>query len=82
MTRTAGLAVASTLLVLNACMKEDLSKYPLIPFPEHVVSGAGSFLLSRNTTITVSDWENAELRSLADFAVGLLAPRLGKSESV
>ncbi|MCH6547773.1 MAG: family 20 glycosylhydrolase [Gemmatimonadetes bacterium] len=77
MTRNAGLAVASALLVLTACMKEDLSKYPLIPYPEHVASGAGSFLLSRNTTITTSDSTNPELRSLAEFAAGLLAPRLG-----
>ncbi|MEE8134006.1 MAG: glycoside hydrolase family 20 zincin-like fold domain-containing protein, partial [Gemmatimonadales bacterium] len=77
MTRNAGLPVASALLLLTACTMEDLSRYPLIPFPEHVVSGAGSFLLSRNTTITTSDWENTELRSLAEFAAGLLAPRLG-----
>ncbi len=77
MTRNSGLPVASALLLLTACTMEDLSKYPLIPLPEHVVSGDGSFLLSRNTTITTSDWENAELRSLAEFAAGLLAPRLG-----
>ena len=82
MTRNAGLAVASALLVLTACMKEDLSQYPLIPFPQHVTSGAGSFLLSRSSTITTSDSTNAELRSLGEFAAGMLSPTLGSTLTV
>ncbi len=72
----------SAVLALSACAREDPSMYDLIPFPEHISSGAGSFLLSTSTTIALSDPTDSELRSLGAFGAEMLAGTLGSAPQI
>ena len=72
----------SAVLALSACAREDPSMYDLIPFPEHISSSAGSFLLSTSTTIALSDPTDSELRSLGAFGAEMLAGTLGSAPQI
>ncbi len=51
--------------------------YPLIPAPAHLEPGGGAFTITPSTTIRISDPDDAELRALGAYAVGLLQESIG-----
>lgn len=61
--------IAGYLLLANNQMAsgQDLSRYPIIPWPQHLEARAGAFTLSENTRIILQDSSNAEVRDVAAF---------------
>ncbi len=51
--------------------------FQLIPYPERLSPGSGSFTLRASTTITISNLADAELQSLAEYASALVRDLLG-----
>jgi hexosaminidase len=50
--------------------------FRLIPYPERLSPGSGSFAIRSSTTIAISDLDDPELRALADYAVALIRSSL------
>ncbi len=59
-----------------------LVNFHLIPFPERVTPGTGTFLMSEVTQLRLSDPADADLRTLGDYAAAVLRDDLGIEISV
>jgi hexosaminidase len=51
--------------------------FPIVPAPVHLVPGVGSFAVSRQTVVAVSDPASAELRGLRDLLATILTKAFG-----
>lgn len=58
---------------------KEFADLHLIPFPEDVTRGSGSFLIGESTTIQLSDSDDAELLALGDYAAAMLRQEIGQS---
>ena len=62
------LITTTLILVITCCGNaQDLSRYPIVPWPQSLQAQDGQFELTTETRVTLSDPASPELRAIADF---------------
>ena len=65
--------------MLSKAHSQDLSRYPIIPWPQHLEALDGTFALDSLTQVTLSDSTNEDLRAVAASWVGMVRLASGLS---